>query len=142
MPLLFQSMVAIPPGMAVKSWCEVERPDRLFSGLEPSMLTRPTLPPVFCTLRASMYICLASQLMCERLVADGPVLHQTGVPSASRIVVKVPPNPGLVMMKPLACAAAFMIVTVGLVTLAGIAPVMIMLSWPVQVPAPLETVIR
>ncbi len=54
----------------------------------------------------------------------------------------VPPNPGLVMMKPLACAAAFMMVTVGLLTLAGIAPVMIMKSGLVQVPSLPETVTR
>src|SRR5262249_18260259 len=94
--------------------------------LAPSMSTIFTAPAfAFWTLSAIMYIRLPSQLISTRLVPFGPVDPQTGAPSASKIQAPVPLMPLLVTMKPLACAAAFMIVGVGLGTLLGTAPVMI-----------------
>src|SRR5215471_10847790 len=121
----FQSSVAKPPGMAVRSWCDFVMPDAMVE-LAPSMSTMSTAPmSVFWTLSAIMYIFLPSQLISMRLVPVGPVDHQTGDPSESKIQAPVPLMPLLVTMKPLACAAAFMIVAVGFGTPLGTAPVMI-----------------
>src|SRR3954467_14907673 len=80
----FQSSVAKPPGMAVRSWCDVVRLADVAP--LPSMLTMLTLPaPLFCTLSAIMYILLPSQLISMRLVPEGPVDHQTGAPSESKM---------------------------------------------------------
>ncbi len=62
-PDLFQSMVAKPPGMAVRSWCEVVTPASAVLPV-PSIATDWMLPEfVFVTLRAIMYMWVPSQLM-------------------------------------------------------------------------------
>ena len=79
----FQSRVANPPGMAVRSWCDAVMPVAVVMPV-PSMLTMFTLPALlFWTLSAIMYILLPSQLISMRLVPVGPVAHQTGEPSES-----------------------------------------------------------
>src|SRR4051812_25835564 len=78
MPEEFQSTVAKPPGMAVRSWCDAAIPAGVVMPL-PSMLTMITLPVLeFMTLSAIMYILLPSQLIWMRLVPLGPVDHHTG----------------------------------------------------------------
>src|SRR5688572_1731535 len=125
MPDEFQSMVAKPPGIAVMSWWDACMVDTVAAPL-PSMLTVRTEPePLFWTFSAIMYILLPSQLIWMRQVPEGPVAHHTGAPSESKMYAPVPLMPLLVTMKPLECAAAFMIVVVGFGTLLGTAPVMI-----------------
>ena len=62
-----------------------------------------------------MYMCVPSQLMCERLGVDGPVADQTtvavGVDDERRVA---PTGRVLVTMNPLSCAVAFEIVGVTL----------------------------
>ena len=124
-PDLFQSMVAKPPGIGVKSWCEVVMPDSEVLPV-PSIATDWMFPAfVFITLSAIMYMCVPSQLMCERLGIDGPVADQTTVPSGSMMNVVVPERPVLVTMNPLSCAEALEIVGVTLGAELGSAPVMI-----------------
>src|SRR5947207_15242851 len=124
-PDLFQSMVAKPPGMAVRSWCDAVTPASEVLPV-PSIATDWMFPAlVFITLSAIMYMCVPSQLMCERLGIDGPVADQTTVPSASMMHVVFPERPVLVTMNPLSCAEAFEIVGVTLGAELGRAPVMI-----------------
>ena len=124
-PDLFQSMVARPPGMAVRSWCEVVMPESEVLPV-PSMATDWMFPVlVFWTLSAIMYMWVPSQLMWDRLGDDGLVADQTTAPSGSMMNVELPIRPVLVTMKPLSCAAASMIVAVTLGVELGRAPVMI-----------------
>ncbi len=62
-PDLFQSIVARPPGIAVRSWWEAVIPDSAVLPV-PSIATDWMLPAlVFMTLRAIMYMWVPSQLM-------------------------------------------------------------------------------
>ena len=82
-PVVFQSSVAKPPGIAVMSWCDVVMPRRRGGVAAVHVDDVDRAGAVFWTLSAIMYILLPSQLIWMRLVPLGPVAHQTGAPSES-----------------------------------------------------------